>query len=207
MAIDYKKELKQFYFTKDIPVILDIPAMRFIAISGEGDPNGNAFQLATEALYALSYAVKMSYKSSEVPTGYYDYVVFPLEGEWDLIDKTKPPTDKSNLKYTLMIRQPDFLTEEGFQCFLTATQKKKNNPFLDQLFLLDLEEGLCCQYLHFGSYDDEPSSFEKMETYCRENGFKRSSKTHREIYLSDPRKTDSSKLKTLLRFSVSRLSE
>jgi hypothetical protein len=63
--------------------------MSFIMVSGTGDPNGERFALATEALYSLSYAVKMSYRSNDVPDGYYEYTVFPLEGVWDLIDTVK----------------------------------------------------------------------------------------------------------------------
>ena len=80
-------------------------------VSGTGDPNEQEFAKVTEALYSLSYAVKMSYKRKEFPEGYYEYTVFPLEGIWDLIDKSKPIQDKSNFKYTIMIRQPDFLTD------------------------------------------------------------------------------------------------
>ncbi|WJH36796.1 hypothetical protein N6H14_14495 [Paenibacillus sp. CC-CFT747] len=97
-------------------------------VSGSGDPNGEEFAKVTEALYSLSYAVRMSYKSSDVPAGYYEYTVFPLEGVWDLVDRTKPPTDKSNLKYTMMIRQPDFVTEELFGRFQEQAMRK--NPIL-----------------------------------------------------------------------------
>src|SRR5690606_2985578 len=159
--------------------------------------NGEEFSKAVEALYSISYAVKMSYKSDNVPEGYYDYTVFPLEGIWDLLDRSKPATDKSNFKYTIMIRQPDFLTEEGFQRFLEQTKKKKQNPYLDQVRFEQMIDGLSCQMIHIGSFDNEPESFARMEAYCSENGYIRTSKIHREIYLSDPRKTESAKLKTV----------
>lgn len=78
--LDYKKDYKELYLPKKTPVIVSVPAVDFIMIDGEGDPNGEEFALATAALYSLSYAVKMSYKRDHVPTGYYDYTVFPLEG-------------------------------------------------------------------------------------------------------------------------------
>jgi hypothetical protein len=200
--VDYKKTYKALYLPKNEPTVLEIPPMKFAMIKGEGDPNGEEFGLVTAALYALSYSVKMSYKSKDVPEGYYEYTVFPLEGVWDLVDKTKPSTDKSNFAYDLMIRQPDFLTQELFERFINEASKKKPSPYLDKIKLVTIAEGRCCQMLHIGSFDDEPKSFEVMKQYCDENKYKRASLKHREIYLSDPRKTESQKLKTVLRFKV-----
>jgi hypothetical protein len=200
--IEYRKTYKHIYLPKTTPDIIDLPKMPYIMINGSGNPNGEEFARATEALYSISYAIKMSYKSDDVPHEYYEYTVFPLEGIWDLIDKSKPSTDKDNYKYTIMIRQPDFLTDELFERFLEQTKKKKPNPFLDKLVFGEITDGLCCQMMHIGSYDDEKESFDKMEKFCGENGYIRACKTHREIYISDPRKTEVSKLKTVLRFSV-----
>jgi hypothetical protein len=200
--VDYKKDFKHLYLPKTLPEVIEVPSMSFLMINGLGDPNGEDFAKATEALYSLSYAVRMSYKKDVVPVGYYEYTVFPLEGVWDLLDYSKPATKKSNLKYTIMIRQPDFLTEDLFELFLEQTKKKKPNPFLDNVRFEDMEDGLCCQMMHLGSYDDEPESFARMEKFCLERGYDRASKLHREIYLSDPRKSEPSKQKTVLRFSV-----
>ena len=200
--LDYKKEYKELYLPKQSPVIISVPPIDFVMIEGEGNPNGEAFALASGALYGFSYAVKMSYKGNNVPPGYYEYVVFPLEGVWDLIDKTLPSTDKNNLKYKIMIRQPEFLTTELFERFLSETKKKKPNIYLNKLEYGKISEGLCCQMMHLGSYDDEPASFELMEQFCKDNGYKRISLLHREIYLSDPRKSAPEKLKTVLRFQV-----
>lgn len=202
MIKDYKKECKELYLPKNVPVVIEVPAMNFVVVSGEGDPNGAEFALATGALYSLTYAVKMSYKSKDVPEGYYEYTIFPLEGVWDLIDKTKPVTDKSNFRYEIMIRQPDFLTPDLFDRFLTATKKKKPNEYLEKASFRTIQEGLCCQMLHIGSYDEEPASFALMKQYCNNNDYKRISEKHREIYLADPRKTEPSKMKTVLRFQV-----
>lgn len=200
--IDYKKDFKQLYMPNRLPEIVKVPRMPFFMVSGSGNPNGEEFARAVEALYSLSYAVRMSYKSDDVPIGYYEYTVFPLEGVWDLLDRTKPATDKNNLKYTIMIRQPDFLTEKWFMRFLEQTKKKKPNPFLEKVRFEHVEEGMCCQMMHIGSFDDEPISFARMEAYCEENGYIRTSKIHREIYLADPRKTEPEKLKTVLRFHI-----
>ena len=200
--VEYKKDYKELYLPNAQPSVIRVPAISFAVIDGQGDPNGEAFAVATAALYSFSYAVKMSYKGKEPPEGYYDYTVFPLEGVWNLIDKSKPSTDKSNYAYSIMIRQPDFLNSRLFDRFLVETKKKKPNACLDRLQSVTTEEGLCCQMLHSGPFDDEPASFEKMHRFCTESGYERTSLQHREIYLSDPRKTDSSKLKTVLRFSI-----
>jgi len=200
--IDYKKDFKTLYMPKTAPEIVDVPSIPFFTLSGSGDPNREAFAEETAALYSLSYAVKMSYKSDNVPAGYYEYTVFPLEGVWDLLDRSKPATDKSNLKYKIMIRQPDFLTEPMFERFLEQTKKKKPNPFLGQVRFERISDGLSCQMMHLGSFDDEPQSFARMETFCEEQGFIRTSLLHREIYLSDPRRVEPAKMKTVLRFPV-----
>jgi hypothetical protein len=204
MKIDYKKDYKELYLPKGIAIV-SIPKMKFIVVEGEGDPNNNKeFQEMMEALYSFSYTVKMSYKKNK-PEGYYEYTVFPLEGVWDLIDKTKSCIDKSNFKFRIMIRQPEFLTNNLFDKFLLEVKNKKQNKYLNQLIYEEVEEGLCCQTIHAGSYDDEPSTFSNMEEYCKLNGYQRASKIHREIYLSDPRKVDNSKLRTLLRFKVNKI--
>ncbi|HSL94199.1 MAG TPA: GyrI-like domain-containing protein [Bacillota bacterium] len=202
--VDYKKDFKALYLPGEQPEILHIPAMPFILVSGHGDPNAPDFSAAMEALYSLSYAVKMSYKSDAVPEGYYEYTVFPLEGVWDLVDFGSGVSDKSNFKYDIMIRQPDFLDNGLFERFLAATKKKKPNPYLDKAKFVTLGEGLACQMMHIGSYDSEPESFRRMEAHCSERGYTRSSLTHREIYLSDPRRVAPDKLRTVLRFTVSR---
>jgi len=200
--VDYKKDYKHLYLPKTSPEIVEVPKMPFFMLSGSGDPNREEFVREMQALYSLSYAVKMSYKSDDVPAGYYEYTVFPLEGVWDLIDYSKPATDKSNFKYTIMIRQPDFMTDQLFARFLEQTKRKKPNEYLEHVRFAYAEDGLSCQMMHIGSFDDEPQSFARMEAYCAEHGYIRTSKTHREIYVSDPRKTEPAKLKTVLRFPV-----
>lgn len=203
--IEYKKDYKHLYMPKNKPEIIDVPEIPFLTLRGSGDPNEKEFSTVIEALYSLSYAVRMSHKGDDVPEGYYEYTVFPLEGIWDLVDYTKPATDKSNFKYTMMIRQPDFLTEALFERFLSQTKKKKDNPLLDNVQFESITDGLSCQMMHIGSYDDEAKTFEEMEAFCEENGYERASKLHREIYISDFRRTEPSNLKTVLRFSVKKV--
>lgn len=200
--LDYKRDYRHLYVPEAAPHVLDVPSMPFLMLDGSGDPNGERFAREVEALYSLSYAVRMSYKSDDVPAGYYPYTVFPLEGVWDLLDRSKSAEDKRNLRYSLMIRQPDFLTDESFKRYLERTMHKKPNPFLERVRFERMTDGLSCQMLHVGPFDDEPKSFAKMEAFCAEQGYVRASKIHREIYLSDPRKTEPARMKTVLRFPV-----
>jgi hypothetical protein len=110
--------------------------------------------------------------------------------------------DKDALIFNLMIRQPDFVTAEFAAEVISRVSKKKPHPLIQQVKFETITEGDCIQMLHTGNYDSEPASFARMESYALENGLKRLSKVHREIYLSDARKTSADKLRTILRFNV-----
>ncbi len=148
----------------------------------------------------------MSYKSGLAPDDYFEYTVYPLEGIWDISDEGKKTfdgtIDKNELFFTLMIRQPEFVSNEFASEIVEMTKKKKPHKMLDKVKFTSIEDGKCVQMLHVGSYDDEPISFKRMEEFCVENGFTRISKVHKEIYLSDARKVSPEKLKTVLRFNV-----
>ncbi|HLU22291.1 MAG TPA: GyrI-like domain-containing protein [Bacillaceae bacterium] len=136
--------------------------------------------------------------------GYYEYTVFPLEGIWDFSEEGRKLDylDKNHLVYQLMIRQSDFVTEELFQRAVDTVKKKKKNLQVDEAKFISHADGLSVQMMHHGSYDNESETFSIMENYCEEQGYKRKSKIHREIYISDPRKTAPEKLKTVLRFKI-----
>lgn len=200
--VDYKKDFKHLSFPKPAPNIVEIETLPFAMVSGSGNPDGAEFSQAVEALYSFSHAVKMSYKNDDSPAGYYDYTLFPLEAIWDLVVRLKPPTEQDDLEYTIMMRQPDFLTGELFAGFLERVKKEKSNPFVERLAFGNVTDGVCCQMMHLGKVADEPESLAKMEAYCVENGYVRISTRYREIYLSDPRKTEPSQQRTVLRFPV-----
>jgi hypothetical protein len=203
---DWKKTDKQFYLPKAKPGLIAIPPFRFFSIRGQGDPNDSSFQDYIGVLYSLSYAVKMSPKNNFAPENYSEYKVYPLEGTWDLTEEGKrthaEKLDKSQLLFNLMIRQPDFVTNDFALEAIERTKKKKYHPLLEKVRFEIIEEGDCVQMMHIGSFDNEPASFAQMEEFCLQNGYKRESKQHREIYLSDFRKVSSDKLKTVLRFRV-----
>lgn len=205
MKHEWRKKEKNLYVPKNQPEIIEVPEFKFLSISGEGNPNSEYFSECVQALYSLAYGVRMSYKWEVPPKEYYDYTVYPLEGIWNLIDPTKHiegQLDKDNLKFELMIRQPDFLDDTLFEQVMEIVSKKKTQPQLKNVAFEKYTEGTCVQMLHIGSYDLENESFKLMEDFCKSNGYKRLEKSHREIYLSNPQSTAPEKLKTVLRFKI-----
>lgn len=206
MKYEWKKSDKAIYLPKIKPEIIEVPRMKYFMLSGKGNPNEPEFAEVIEALYSVSYGVRMSHRSGIIPEGYYEYTVFPLEGIWDLEEEARNQEilNKDKLIFTLMIRQPDFLTDELAESIIEKIKQKKSNQLLEHIKFDYLEEGLNVQMMHIGSYDDEPMSFKLMEEFCSNNNLERIDKTHKEIYISDFRKTEPDKLKTVLRFKVNR---
>ncbi len=207
MAFDYKKEYKEYYLPKNKPQIVDIPIMNFIAVRGKGDPNeeGGEYKQALELLYGIAYTIKMSKKTDYRIEGYFDYVVPPLEGFWEQEGKVGIDySRKSDLKWTAMIRVPDFVTKADFDWAVALAAEKKKLDF-SKVEFITVEEGLCVQCMHMGSYDDEPATVALMDSYAESMGYKidiNPQRQHHEIYLSDPRKTAPEKLKTVIRHPV-----
>lgn len=204
MKHEWRKNEKELYIPKDKPQLITIPKQKFFAIKGKGNPNNADFVNRIGVLYSLAYAVRMMPKNGFIPDGYFEYTVYPLEGIWDLTEKGRNSEnlDKDELIYTIMIRQPDFVTNEVVEKAFEIANKKKPHQLLKEVYFDEIEDGLSAQIMHTGSYDDEPKSFEKMMNFINENGYKRKSMIHREIYLSDTRKTEKDKLKTVLRYMI-----
>jgi len=206
MKHEWKKKEKTLYIPKNKPESITVPSFKFFMIEGQGNPNDDFFSEYIGVLYSLSYAIRMSPKAGFAPQDYFEYTVYPLEGVWDISDEAKKnftgKLDKNTLIFTLMMRQPDFVTEKLFLEAMKRTKKKKPHELLDKVKFERMEEGICVQMMHLGSYDNEPESFSQMEEFCKENNLVRKSKQHREIYLSDARKVSPEKLKTVLRFQV-----
>ncbi|MEO0896768.1 MAG: GyrI-like domain-containing protein [Bacteroidota bacterium] len=205
---EWRKKAKAYYLPKTQAEIVDIPEFQFATIKGQGNPNDPAFGDYIQALYALSYGIKMTLKKMDnPPKGYQDYTVFPLEGVWDITEEAKETMkdelDKDQLVFHLMIRQPDYIDQTFFEEIKAQTLSKKSDiHLLEKVQFERIQEGKCIQMLHIGPYDDEPASFERMEAFANEQGVERASKIHREIYLSDFRKVPKEKLKTVLRFQL-----
>ena len=206
-VIDYKKEYKDLYQPTTTPAVVDVEEMQFVAIEGKGNPNeeNGEYQRALEVLYGIQYTIKMSKKGNAVPTGYFDYVVPPLEGFWWLENKECFITgDKSGYCWISLIRLPEFVDDKVFAWACAEVSKKKKIDTA-KAKLLKIKEGLCVQCLHIGSYDDEPGTLKLINAFIEESGLQsdiNEIRRHHEIYLSDPRKTEVSKLKTVLRIPV-----
>lgn len=207
MVFDYKKEYKEYYAPSKKPAIVNIPKMNYIAIDGKGNPNDEKgeYQEALELLYAVAYTIKMSYKGNYKIEGFFEYVVPPLEGLWWQAETSQfDYTKKENFCWTSLIRLPDFVTEKDFEWAIEQASKKKKLDFSKVRFL-KYEEGCCVQCMHIGSYDDEPKTIEAIDNFALENGYEidiSKERLHHEIYLSDPRKCEASKLKTIIRHPI-----
>ena len=207
MAFDYKKEYKKFYLPKKKPELVEVPAMNYIAVRGTGNPNqeDGDYKKSIGLLYAIAFTIKMSRRSGHQIDGYFDYVVPPLEGFWwqegtDAINYA----DKSGFCWISVLRLPDFITPADFEWAVkTASRKKKLDCSAAEF--LTIEEGLCVQILHPGSYDDEPKTVAKMDRFLAEQGYQNDMdgpRRHHEIYLSDPRRTAPEKCKTVIRHPI-----
>ena len=207
MAFDFKKEYKEFYLPKNQPAIVDVPAMNYVAVRGQGDPNapGGAYQRAMAVLYAVAYTLKMSHKGDHRIEGFFEYVVPPLEGFWwqegvDGVDYAA----KAAFRWISAIRLPDFVTRADFDWAVAEAARKKQLD-CSAAEMLTLREGLCVQMMHLGPFDDEPASVALMDAYIAAQGYVSdfsAERLHHEIYLSDARKVPPEKWKTVIRHPV-----
>ena len=207
MAFDFKKEYKEFYMPKDKPAIVTVPFMHYIAVRGHGDPNteDGEYEQAIGLLYGIAFTIKMSKKGGREISGYYDYVVPPLEGFWWQegvrgVDYTR----KENFEWISVIRLPDFVTKEDFDWAVQEASTKKKADFSKAEYMT-YDEGTCVQCMHVGSYDDEPRTVALMHEFMEQQGYVldiTDQRMHHEIYLSDARKTAPEKLKTVIRHPV-----
>ncbi|RBP64404.1 hypothetical protein DES36_10816 [Alkalibaculum bacchi] len=207
MKHEWRKHEKELYIPKQKPELVSVPEQKFFMIKGKGNPNSDDFSEKIEVLYSLSYAIRMMPKQGYTPEGYFEYTVYPLEGLWDLTEEGRrlDTLDKDELLYTIMIRQPNFVTKDIVDKAFEIARKKKSNPLLDEVLFDTIEDGLSVQMLHIGPYDDEPQTFEKMKQFIEDNHLEIKTLRHREIYLSDARKVESAKLKTVLRYAIRKL--
>ena len=210
MPFDFKKEYKEFYLPPKTPTIVEVPPMNYLAVRGKGDPNDEEgeYKNSIGLLYGIAFTIKMSYKGSHKIDGYFEYVVPPLEGFWWQegvrgIDYGR----KEDFNFISVIRLPDFVSREDFDWAVREATKKKKTDF-SKVEFFHYDEGLCVQCMHLGSYDDEPATVEAMHQLAEKEGYKldiNEKRMHHEIYLSDPRKTEPAKLKTVVRHPIKKV--
>lgn len=197
--IDLKKELKHLYQPSAREVALvEVPEMNFLMIDGEGDPNTTpAYQEAVEALFAVAYAIKFKVRNTLA----IDYGVLPLEGLWWADDMAAFSVgDKSGWKWTMMIMQPEFVSTALVCDTIAEVKIKKKLPALDLLRFEPFAEGKSAQVLHIGPFSAEGPTVAKVHSFISAIG--KLSGKHHEIYLSDIRKADPAKWKTIIRQPV-----
>jgi hypothetical protein len=203
--IDLFKTCKAYYNAAHEPELVTIEPATYLSIEGKGDPSGKEFAAHIEALYQTAYTLKFACKARKQ-----DFVVAKLEAQWWFDEKKfgRPSMDEAprlvprdEWMFRLLIRMPDFITEETLvQSIETAVAKKKNN-LLRNVKLMGLEEGRCVQILHVGPFDREPESLKKLMIFTEQHVLEKNG-LHHEIYLSDFRKTPYERLNTILREPV-----
>ena len=208
-AFDVKKALRELYVPPTRPTIVDVPEMTFVMVDGAGDPNDEegAYACAIQALYSLTYTIKMSPRVGSAPEGFFEFIVPPLEGLWtfplEQFDGVHVPKDA--LIWTSMIRLPTFVTPEVLDWARAEVARKKKDVDTSRARLATLTEGLCVQIMHIGPYDTEPESVARMHAWAESQGYVvdlSEERRHHEIYLGDPRRTSPDRLKTVVRHPI-----
>lgn len=198
--IDFKRELDCYTAKRNMPQVVEVPDLQYLMLDGHGDPNTPAFTEAVSALYPVAYKLKFASKKDLGQ----DYVVMPLEGLWwaDDMDTFTTARDKAQWDWTLMTMVPDWITDDMYAAVIDQVGAKDRPIRLDDLRLETLSERLCVQALHIGSYDDEGELLRQMHyEFVPAQGFTMVGK-HHEVYLSDSRKVEPAKLRTILRQPV-----
>jgi len=198
--LDLMKAWKPLYTAPhDEPVIVDVPPIEFLMIDGQGSPIGSQeFQQAMEGLYGVAYTLKFAARNGPLAT---DFRVMPSEALWWMEGGEFRPDRPEEWKWTLMIAQPEFITEEMVAVALEEVAKKKDLPVLARLRFETFHEGLSAQIMHVGPYARVAPTIEKLLAFIHDNGHAPRGK-HHEIYLSDPRRAKPEKLKTLIRQGI-----
>jgi hypothetical protein len=194
--IDLKKDLKHLYQpSSKVVAQVNVPTMNYLMIDGEGDPNtSQTYADAVETLFMVSYVVKFKVKK----TAAIDYTVMPLEGLWWTDDMSRfTVEDKSNWKWTMLILQPDFVARETIESAIGELKKKKNPNVIAKVRFEAFSEGKCAQILHVGPFSEEGPTIVKVHQYI--DSSRKLTGKHHEIYLSDIRKANPAKWKTIIR--------
>ncbi len=195
--VDYKQNLKPLYTASAKEVVqIDVPTLKFLMIDGQGDPNtSQQYAQAVEALFSVSYTTKFMVKKGPQEI---DYTVMPLEGLWWADDmSTFTTNERSGWKWTMMILQPSFVPDEVIQSAVAEARKKKGLAAIERLRLESFTEGLCAQILHIGPFSEEGPTIERLHNHI--GATKSLAGKHHEIYLSDIRRSDPQKWKTIIR--------
>lgn len=195
--IDLKNELNHLYQPSAKQIVeVDVPSFQFLMIDGQGDPNTSPeYTRAVEVLFSVAYTVKFLVKRGRQ---HIDYAVMPLEGLWWADDMSAfTDNDRAQWKWTMMIMHPSFVSEEVVKTAMAEVIRKKALPAVGKLRLETFAEGLCAQVLHIGPFSTEGSTIAKVHQFIAAQGTPTGK--HHEIYLSDIRRADPAKWRTIIR--------
>jgi hypothetical protein len=204
--LDLRKQHKELYLpSAKEAVLVDVPEFLFVALDGTVDAgvrpgDSESFGDAMAAIYGVAYRLKfLSKLRTEDPI---DFTVMAMEGLWTTESGAQFDFDwREPSLYTLLIMQPDHITQAMFEQAVKDAGAKKPNPALDRIRLERWREGPSVQIMHIGPYADEPATLEKMDAFAAEHGYEFHGR-HHEIYLGDPNRSRPEKLKTVLRHPV-----
>jgi hypothetical protein len=192
-----KRELKQLYHASSMEVVrVDVPALNFLMVDGKGDPNSvPEYAQAVEALFSVAYTAKFMVKKG---TDAVDYAVMPLEGLWWADDMSVfVANDRAHWNWTMMVMQPAFVSNDIISAAIAQVRKKKSLPAIDKLRLEVFKEGACAQVLHVGPFAAEGPTVERLHAFIDARTGRVGK--HHEIYLTDIRRAEPKKWKTIIR--------
>ncbi len=197
VKLNLTKEYKPYYTAKTTPEIIEVEEAQFLTIQGKGAPQGDEFMAKLGALYPLAYGIKMLMKKEGK-----DFAVAKLEGLW-WTESNKPfmEVSREEWHWKLLIRQPEFVTQEIFEKAKNEVVKNKGIELTNEVKFEKIKEDKCVQVLHIGPYSAETESWEKIIKLMKEKNLVENG-LHHEIYLSDPRKVAPEKMRTILRQPV-----
>ena len=203
LKTDLTKSDPSYYKAGKNPQLIELGEYYYLTIKGQSSPEDTLFLNALQTIYPVAYGIKFLCKAEDN-----DFTVPKMECYWYVnggqeVQKLFMQTPRDEWMWQIKIRMPDFVEHDHFfRAVHNARQKKPDQTNFDDVKFELVREGLCAQILHIGSYEDEAANIDLLHQFieeqnCQIAGF------HKEIYLSDPRRTAPEKLKTIIRYQIS----
>ncbi len=195
--LDLYAKHRNEYLASQMPSFVRVGPATYFAFAGRGKPGAPDFATGIGAINNVAFTVKMAHKS-----GGKDYAVTKLEALWWRDDDASEPSKDTTWNWQLLLRVPPFVTDKDLAKAVDGLIAKGKPDAVRRVQFIELREDTCVQILHVGAYTEEKESIAKMRAFAERAGRAFSGK-HHEIYLSDPRKVNPDKLRTILRQPVS----